>query len=62
MAKRKSKTRTVLIATFGVVVCAVGLPWGPGLMGCELDTTPRRKPPVIKPSADDADSGEERIS
>jgi len=61
MAKRQSKTRTTIIATVGVFVCAVAIPWGPQLMGCELDTSPIRKP-VNKPSADDADSGEELVS
>jgi len=61
MAKRPRKTRTTIIATVGVFVCAVAIPWGPQLMGCELDTSPIRKP-VNEPSADDADSGEELVS
>jgi len=60
MARRKSTVRTTLGATALLVLFAVVVPWGPGCLGCELDTTPIK--PTTKPSADDADSGEERIS
>jgi len=61
MAKRQSTTRTIVAATALMLLFAVAIPWGPGCLGCELDTTPI-KPPVNKPSGDDSDSGEDRVS
>jgi hypothetical protein len=60
MAKRTSTIRTTFAATAVLVLFAVVVPWGPGCLGCELDTSPRihRHPPVDKPSRDD-DSGED---
>jgi hypothetical protein len=55
MAKRISKARTNLYGVLLTFVLAVAVPWGPGLLGCEFNTSPviGRHPPV-----DDEDAGD----
>jgi hypothetical protein len=70
MAKRTtaSKTRTTLLGCLVTFVCAVAIPWGPGCLGCEFDTSPiiHKHPPVKREAepmrhakAGDNDSGDD---
>lgn len=68
MAKRTSKLRTTTLGLVLTVGLAVAVPWGPGCLGCELDTTPiihKHAPPKLEAEpmrhakADDNDSGDD---
>ena len=55
MARRSTKLRDTIIGTAITFALAVAIPWGPGCLGCELNTSPVRP----AETTDDDDAGDE---